>query len=160
MNRELLLSASVHIGAVIDRFKVRFVSLLFLLFSALAVVLSTVAPEGGEKLFGLFCHQNPERSLDFAGAALPLCARCFGLYSGFGLAGILVPAFSRRFAIRILAAAFTFSILFWFLRFFLPVLDGNLVRLMLGLGLGAGTVLLLKSFLKLKTLSGNHIFRS
>ena len=148
MARELLLSASGNFGESLFRRKVSFVSVLFLLLPVSALILSILAPGAGEKLFELFCHQNPERSLHLAGITLPLCARCFGLYAGFGLAGILLPAFSRRFAAGILVAALAFSILFWFLRFFLPVLDGNLVRLMLGLSLGSGTVLLLKSFLK------------
>lgn len=148
MTQELLLSVSSNFGAVISRHKVRLVSSLFILFSAAAFFISIVAPELGEKLFGFFCHQNPERSLHLAGMTLPLCARCFGLYAGFGLAGLLLSASSKRFAFSVLAAAVGFSLLFWFLRFFLPLLDGNPVRLMLGLGLGAGAVLLLKSFLK------------
>jgi uncharacterized membrane protein len=37
------------------------------------------------------CHQRPERSFHRAGAQLPVCARCFGLYAG-GLLGIMVWA--------------------------------------------------------------------
>ena len=37
------------------------------------------------------CHQRPERSFHRAGAQLPVCARCFGLYAG-GLLGIFVWA--------------------------------------------------------------------
>jgi uncharacterized membrane protein len=148
MTREFLLSASNNFGAVVFRRKIWFVSSVFFLFSALAIILSMAAPAAGERLFGLFCHQNPERSLHLAGTALPLCARCFGLYLGFGLAGLLFPAFSRRLALGILGTAIVFSVLFWFLRFFIPVLDGNLARLTLGLGFGAGVILSLKSFLK------------
>ena len=38
------------------------------------------------------CHQRPERSLMWRGRALPVCARCFGLYLGvpLGLAVALV----------------------------------------------------------------------
>lgn len=153
MTREFLLSASNNFGTIIFRNKARFVSSLFILYSFLAFLASFLAPEMGEKLFGFFCHQNPERSLHLAGMALPLCARCFGLYAGFGLAGLLLPALSKRSAAGILTTAAACSALFWLLRFFLPVLDGNLVRLTLGLGLGGGVVLLLKSFLKSKTLS-------
>lgn len=30
----------------------------------------------------LICHQLPERSFHAAGAQLPVCARCFGIYAG------------------------------------------------------------------------------
>lgn len=30
----------------------------------------------------LVCHQQPERSFHLAGAQLPVCARCLGLYAG------------------------------------------------------------------------------
>ena len=32
------------------------------------------------------CHQRPERSFSLAGAQLPVCARCFGLYASGALA--------------------------------------------------------------------------
>ncbi len=51
------------------------------------------------------CHQIPERSFHLAGAQLPVCARCTGLYAG-GLIGViawlartrrpLAPAAARR----------------------------------------------------------------
>lgn len=34
------------------------------------------------------CHQRPDRSFALAGAQLPVCARCFGLYAS-GAAGVL-----------------------------------------------------------------------
>lgn len=37
------------------------------------------------------CHQRPERSFHRAGAQLPVCARCFGLYAG-GFFGVLAWA--------------------------------------------------------------------
>ena len=45
----------------------------------------------------LICHQLPDRSFHLAGAQLPVCARCLGLYVG-GAAGALVwmIAASRR----------------------------------------------------------------
>ena len=36
----------------------------------------------------LVCHQRPERSFHLAGAQLPVCARCLGLYVG-GLLGAI-----------------------------------------------------------------------
>jgi len=37
----------------------------------------------------LICHQLPDRSFHLAGAQLPVCARCLGLYVG-GVAGALM----------------------------------------------------------------------
>lgn len=36
----------------------------------------------------LICHQQPDRSFHVAGAQLPVCARCFGLYAGAALGAI------------------------------------------------------------------------
>jgi len=33
----------------------------------------------------LICHQRPERSFHLAGAQLPVCARCAGVYAGAAL---------------------------------------------------------------------------
>lgn len=42
-------------------------------------------------LFRLFCHGIPERSLVMFGEAMPICARCFGIYAGLlvGLAAFV-----------------------------------------------------------------------
>jgi hypothetical protein len=37
----------------------------------------------------LICHQRSERSFHFAGAQLPVCARCTGLYAGAALGTLL-----------------------------------------------------------------------
>lgn len=44
--------------------------------------------------FSRVCHQDPARSLVIAGALLPVCARCTGIYLGF-LAGWSVRVFRR-----------------------------------------------------------------
>ena len=45
----------------------------------------------------LICHQLPGRSFHLDGAQLPVCARCFGLYSGGALGSLAgVLAFGRR----------------------------------------------------------------
>jgi len=41
--------------------------------------------------FGTFCHQLPERSFFIAGHQFAVCARCTGLYAGFGLFLLLYP---------------------------------------------------------------------
>lgn len=40
-------------------------------------------------LYGLQCHQRAIRSLAWFCLPLPVCARCFGIYSGIGLAGLV-----------------------------------------------------------------------
>ncbi|MCI0404738.1 MAG: DUF2085 domain-containing protein [candidate division Zixibacteria bacterium] len=116
----------------------------FLLIPLTAWALSILVPAFGLSLFSPFCHQNPERTF----GALPLCSRCFGLYFGFGLAGLFAPLvsfrFSRRFAIAALAASLALAVL----SIFSPAHDGNYVRLILGLSVGAGIALLVKSILK------------
>ena len=70
--------------------------------------LATVRAVGGDYLSAsayamgaLVCHQRPERSFHLAGAQLPVCARCTGLYLSAAL-GILIvwarrPSFAAPF---------------------------------------------------------------
>lgn len=37
-----------------------------------------------------YCHALPERSLHWSGRPMPICARCTGLWIGYGLAAIAV----------------------------------------------------------------------
>ena len=52
-----------------------------------------------EKLLGEICHQLPARSLAVAGVAMPVCARCAGIYLGILLACVFyaVPGRYRVF---------------------------------------------------------------
>jgi uncharacterized membrane protein len=43
------------------------------------------------RAFSTVCHQLPERSFFIAGHPLAVCARCLGLYAGFGLVLFLYP---------------------------------------------------------------------
>jgi hypothetical protein len=40
----------------------------------------------------LICHQRPERSFHLAGAQLPVCARCLGIYMGVAIGSIVATA--------------------------------------------------------------------
>jgi uncharacterized membrane protein len=40
--------------------------------------------------FGFQCQRDASRSLVFLGEALPVCARCSGIYLGFGLGALLL----------------------------------------------------------------------
>ncbi len=39
--------------------------------------------------FRVICHQLPERVLTIAGAPMPLCSRCLGIWGGMSIAGAL-----------------------------------------------------------------------
>jgi len=40
-------------------------------------------------IYGLQCHQRVSRGFVVWGAALPVCARCLGIYAGLGLAALI-----------------------------------------------------------------------
>lgn len=67
---------------------------------ALAAVFPVLGPLAtlAEGWFGFQCHRDPSRALTVGGLALPVCARCFGIYAGLG-AGALVlrPRLEPRF---------------------------------------------------------------
>jgi uncharacterized membrane protein len=69
-------------------------------------------PEAGwiRVLFAPLCHQKPDRSFHLAGAALPVCQRCAGIYAGLLIGGLapaslLAAAGVRRRAVALAAAA-------------------------------------------------------
>jgi len=71
------------------------------------LILAPVLPAGvAAALYAVgshICHQRAERSFHLAGAQLPVCARCAGIYAG-ATAGCLL-AVSERVRIRLLASA-------------------------------------------------------
>ncbi|MCI0329873.1 MAG: DUF2085 domain-containing protein [candidate division Zixibacteria bacterium] len=131
----------------VERRKVALLSAVFLAVPLTALAFSFTLSSFGHSIFSLVCHQVPERSL-YLGGTMPLCARCFGLYFGFGLAGFFAPAFSTRFSGRFLLAGIFASLTLAALGPFFPALDANYLRLFLGLAVGAGLALLIKSVLK------------
>jgi uncharacterized membrane protein len=80
-------------------------ALLFLAGSYLAPVLEAAGWEGSGLLrlpYSPVCHQIPERSFQFFGAAQAVCARCAGLYWG-GVTGLVAASWlvvGRRFSPR------------------------------------------------------------
>lgn len=56
-----------------------------------APLVSALAYQIGSRV----CHQRPERSFHVHGTQMPVCARCFGLYTG-GAAGLLLAWRRRR----------------------------------------------------------------
>lgn len=94
------------------------------------------------------CHQMPERSFMIAGVALPVCARCIGIYLG-SAAGLLTPIISPEKSMKLNSIKI-------FLLAFIPIgLDGiaqssfaatespNILRFATGLIFGFGVVVYL-----------------
>lgn len=65
--------------------------------AALCIALSTLLSKTGppwlfhtmDSPFHWVCHRIPERVLQFAGAAMPLCSRCAGIWLGLCLSAVL-----------------------------------------------------------------------
>lgn len=47
-------------------------------------------------LFHLFCHQIPSRSFFVFGQQMPVCQRCFGIYSGLLIGALLIPIIADK----------------------------------------------------------------
>lgn len=139
-----LSSRAYNFGSFVERRKTASLFSLSLVIPLTALTLSLVAPAFGNSIFSFICHQDPNRSF----GSLPLCSRCFGLYLGFGLAGFFLPSFSRRFSIKFVLVGLLSSLVVVGLGLISPALDVNFLRLLLGLAVGAGIALLIKSILK------------
>lgn len=90
------------------------------------------------------CHQRPERSFHLAGAPLPVCARCFGLYLSGAIAAGGALLLGRRGAsaatrtVRIVfAAAAAPTVLTVAAEWLGLASPSNLARALAGLPLGA-----------------------
>ncbi|MGH8004892.1 MAG: DUF2085 domain-containing protein [Limisphaerales bacterium] len=131
-------------GSFVESRKTTLLFSLSLVVPLTALTLSLIAPAFGNSIFSFFCHQNPDRSI----GALSLCSRCFGLYLGVGLAGLFAPVFSFRFSKRFLIVGVAASLALAGLSLFSSGFDANYIRLILGVGVGVGAALLIKSLLK------------
>jgi uncharacterized membrane protein len=48
-----------------------------------------------KQIFQFFCHQLPDRSLQYGGEIFPLCFRCSGIYLGIFINHLTILAFGR-----------------------------------------------------------------
>ncbi len=76
------------------------------------------------KAFRMLCHQDPGRSFWINGKPMAVCARCYGIYGGFGLLWISIPLLKN-----ISSLIQPFAKKFLLLSIFLNVVDvvGNLL---------------------------------
>lgn len=95
-------------------------------------------------LIGITCHQTPHKSFYFVHHQIPVCARCFGVYSGFFLALLFYPLFcsiknrkvpSLKFAWIFIAPIFIDGAF--------DILPDNTGRMITGLIFGAGVMIYL-----------------
>ena len=102
--------------------------------------------EGLEPWFALHCHREAARSLSVAGAPLAVCARCTGLYWGFGFGALtryprLTPAAMRAW-VSLAAVAMVLDVLLEHYGVHdasagLRLASGLLLAYPVGVGLGA-----------------------
>ena len=123
---------------------------------------ASVAPAFSAAMYAagaLICHQRPERSFHWAGAQLPVCARCLGLYAGAALgalAWVCASGVRRRPAPR--AGSWSRRLRPALVATALPTLatvaiawtglwePGNFTRALLALPLGAAAAALVAAF--------------
>ena len=127
---------------------VAFVCSAAVLLAAVVATL-TIAGGGAEIVrlpFRLMCHGQVDRAFEMAGIAMPLCARCVGIYAGIAVAAVAMftaPPARRRQSWFVLGAALVAPM----------VIDGsgqtmglwstgNAARAVTGLAFGLGLVML------------------
>jgi uncharacterized membrane protein len=91
---------------------------------------------------GIVCHQRPERSFAIAGHALPVCARCTGLYVSAVIGGLLALVLAPRRIDRdqarwLLALAALPTAVTWLAEMAGLAHPSNVVRAVAALSLGA-----------------------
>jgi uncharacterized membrane protein len=104
----------------------------------------------GVYAFGhVICHQLPVRSFHLRGAALPVCARCTGIYVGAAMTALLIsvrPAYttpSAARARRLLVAALLPTALTLAYEWTTGAMPANWIRALAGAPLGTAVIWLL-----------------
>jgi len=131
---------------------VRFARLTTVLAACLWLILLVAAPLNAfgppisslTYLFGgTICHQRAERSFHLAGAQLPVCARCFGLYAGFAMALAIgrLRWMDRATLRRAVTIAAVPTVATWLLEVIGLWLPSNATRCLAGVPLGAAIAL-------------------
>ena len=132
----------------------RWVTPLFILVASGWVALLVAAPFLPTPLsaityaFGsLICHQIPERSFHLQAYQLPVCARCFGIYAGFGAATVWAGRSVPRRVRLITALAAMPTVVTVVLEWAGVWYPSNLTRAIAGAILGGAVALALMSAL-------------
>jgi uncharacterized membrane protein len=101
----------------------------------------------GVYAFGhVICHQLPVRSFHLWGAALPVCARCTGIYAGAAVTAIVISVRPGRATPstaqvrRLLAAVLSPTFLTLAYEWTTGVMPANWIRALAGLPLGAAVI--------------------
>lgn len=96
--------------------------------------------------FRMMCHGQVDRAFEIAGTAMPICARCTGIYTGMivGALWLFLAPFERREKLRFVAglAIALPMVVDGFMQMFGVWATGNLPRSLTGLFFGIGLVLI------------------
>lgn len=70
----------------------RVVGVILAIVPGLFTLVKPILPASiGEALYLIFspvCHNRPSRTMEWFGTLMPLCSRCYGVFLGFGTAGL------------------------------------------------------------------------
>ena len=99
-----------------------------------------------QRLFGLVCHQNPERAFWLFGGSVAVCARCLGIYLGAAVG--LLFRMSRTLALRLMIVGIAINVADLITE--LAGLHGNWleIRFIFGFLLGGAAALLISSSIR------------
>lgn len=113
--------------------------------------------------FHQLCHQMAERSFAVNGIPLAICARCLGIFTGLWVALVVLTIglpykkfmLLTRVSIYLFMAVLSVNFIQFFIEISTGAVSGNLVRYILGLGLGVHVILVIYS--RSATLTNSYI---